>query len=440
MHMNETTNFDQLCVTLVNFLLGSLENVEERVEERRLLNADQFDAILRKMEEDIENNKDESKNYGSLPIQIQAYFQLLKEDKEITQDFNDPKELFNRLERQVLQDGFVNEFASILSNLITLPASAGNAWRNISKVVSQACAPIQAKMLANSKGGAVKTPSNISRGNDFDYPSFQELKILLSVKESDEKKEKDATTELKKDLETAQMKILKLEKELENARKNPPAAAAVPASGSGGGVSGSIAKGGAAAALEASLAAKLGKGLPKPAAAPAPAPVAAAAPAADDGLNKYRKMLKMRLPPQSVMNKMRQDKVDASIIAKFEETGQLPGGNAIGGGGAAAGGGGLPAPPIPAAPAAASGGAPKLTPEEEAKVTKYRKMLKMKLPEQSVKNKMKQDKIPQSLIDKMFGESGGGGGKAGGGGLPKPVQKKPGMLFFLLLLFSGSEF
>ena len=55
--------------------------------------------------------------------------------------------------------------------------------------------------------------------------------------------------------------------------------------------------------------------------APAPIPVAAVV---DDGLDKFRKMLKMKVPKAAIVNKMRQDKVDNGIIMKFELTGNLP--------------------------------------------------------------------------------------------------------------------
>lgn len=50
--------------------------------------------------------------------------------------------------------------------------------------------------------------------------------------------------------------------------------------------------------------------------------------AANDELKKYRTMLKIRQPIASIVNRMRQDGIDKNIIAEFEETGVLPGGNA----------------------------------------------------------------------------------------------------------------
>merc|ERR1712129_535507 len=58
------------------------------------------------------------------------------------------------------------------------------------------------------------------------------------------------------------------------------------------------------------------------AAAPAPIPMAAPVP---DGLDKYRKMLKMSVPKAAIVNKMTQDKIDSAVIQKFELTGKFAG-------------------------------------------------------------------------------------------------------------------
>jgi hypothetical protein len=59
-------------------------------------------------------------------------------------------------------------------------------------------------------------------------------------------------------------------------------------------------------------------------------------------------------------------------------------------------------------------------PGYEALFEKYRKMLKMGLPEGSVRNKATQDGCSDEVMDYFFtncaGSSGGGGGGGGGGG------------------------
>ena len=109
------------------------------------------------------------------------------------------------------------------------------------------------------------------------------------------------------------------------------------------------------------------------------------------------------------------DKVDKNVIDNFEKTGNLPGGNDIGGGGGSSGGA-MPAPPMPVA---SGGNESKLTESEEKQVSKYKKMLKMRMPEQSIINKMRQDKIDEKLIKKLFP-------KAVGASAPIMVKKEPG--------------
>ena len=190
----------------------------------------------------------------------------------------------------------------------------------------------------------------------------------------------------------------------------------------------------------------LAKTKPTPAAASsdakeAPASSSSAAAAgggADDGYNKYRKMLKIGQPKQSVANKMRQDGIDSSIIEDFEESGVLPNGNAM-----QASGGGISAGASKSGAAAAlaahlggkkgdgagSGGSGsgtgKLTDEEEKLVAKYRKMLKIHMPQQSVINRMRQDGVDKNLIDKMFGSGSASSGIEGSGAKKTKKKEEP---------------
>ena len=96
-------------------------------------------------------------------------------------------------------------------------------------------------------------------------------------------------------------------------------------------------------------------------------------------LTKYRKMLKIGMPKQSVINRMRQDSMTAILIAMLFQN-------------------------APEAQQQNDGdsGPFKPTPEDEAKLMKYRKMLKIHMPKQSVINRMVQDQCTPDLIGILF--------------------------------------
>lgn len=88
---------------------------------------------------------------------------------------------------------------------------------------------------------------------------------------------------------------------------------------------------------------------------------------------KFRMMLQMKVPKEAVKDKMEQDGVDPSIIAKVlgEPT---------------------------------SSGGSNLSPEDEKKATIYRKMLKMTVPLEAVAHKMKKDGVDQKIISAVVGD------------------------------------
>ena len=104
----------------------------------------------------------------------------------------------------------------------------------------------------------------------------------------------------------------------------------------------------------------------------------------EEKLTKYKKMLKMRVPPQAVQNKMREEKIEEKLIESL-----FPG---CGVGLAQSS---TLLPPSPPAPVS-------LSAEEEEKLTKYKKMLKMRVPPQAVQNKMREEKIEEKLIESLF--------------------------------------
>eukprot|EP00490_Sorites_sp_Unknown_P019033 CAMPEP_0114656524 /NCGR_PEP_ID=MMETSP0191-20121206/12472_1 /TAXON_ID=126664 /ORGANISM="Sorites sp." /LENGTH=180 /DNA_ID=CAMNT_0001873909 /DNA_START=258 /DNA_END=797 /DNA_ORIENTATION=- len=123
-------------------------------------------------------------------------------------------------------------------------------------------------------------------------------------------------------------------------------------------------------------------------------------------------MKKIGMPTQSVINRMIQDGISKDIIEEFEETGVLPGGNALPSSnatpndnitdpkarlGALLKGRGKPAIATKGATATK-----KITAEDEQKLTKYKKMKKLNMPKQSIINRMRQDQMPANLIGYLF--------------------------------------
>jgi len=98
-------------------------------------------------------------------------------------------------------------------------------------------------------------------------------------------------------------------------------------------------------------------------------------------LAKYRKMLKMSVPAPAVENKMRQEGVEEKYIGLlFSDKSTAPTAT--------------PAPPAPA-----------LSPEDEAALTKYRKMLKMNVPPPAVEHKMRNENVSPHVIELLFPDS-----------------------------------
>jgi hypothetical protein len=96
----------------------------------------------------------------------------------------------------------------------------------------------------------------------------------------------------------------------------------------------------------------------------------------------YRKMLKLLIPPEAVRHKMTKEQVDSRIVdavlgssSKQDETDQNP--------------------------------KPFLSELEEALVVSYQKMLKMMIPPEAVRHKMKKDQASQNVIVAVFGPQAG---------------------------------
>ena len=109
--------------------------------------------------------------------------------------------------------------------------------------------------------------------------------------------------------------------------------------------------------------------------------------------SKYRKMLKMGVPLEGVQHKMKQDSIDSKIIsALIDET--SPSSN-------------VDAESSTVKPAAASKTSTKqaaLSKEEETIASKYRGMLKVCIPKEAVRHKMKQEGISAKIVEAVLGK------------------------------------
>lgn len=98
-------------------------------------------------------------------------------------------------------------------------------------------------------------------------------------------------------------------------------------------------------------------------------------------VSKYRQMLKMKVPSEAVRHKMKSDGIEERLISAALE-------------------------PSKESPKNGEGSS-NLSPEDEAKVAKYRKMLKMNVPSAAVQHKMTLDGIDQRLIDVVCSAASG---------------------------------
>ena len=106
--------------------------------------------------------------------------------------------------------------------------------------------------------------------------------------------------------------------------------------------------------------------------------------------SKYRRMLKMRVPLDAVKHKMTQDAVDMKIVSVIvsEATGdnsEVP-----------------PTPLVPTKKAAAE--APILTQEEEKEASKYRMMIKVCIPKDAIRHEMKKEGVRDKIVEAVLGK------------------------------------
>ena len=275
---------------------------------------------------------------------------------------------------QALNDGYINELTNVLKNLVVLPSSAETAWYNVSKIVNAACKPVQAELLQKQMaeqgrkrmatkmayqsvvGGKIDTnafdENYAASKSDAAYPNYSELHRLLEIRNAEDAENVHSDKVARKqglqvELERAREKHLALEEgllaekdknlelatqiqhflpatvgkknELDKYRKmikfNMPKASIMNRmrqDGVGKAIIGqyeeqeTLPGGNTLAAAPAQT-------------QPKPAPVEPK----DDDMAKYSKMLKLKMPAASVVNRMRQDGIDKAIIAHFQEHGEF---------------------------------------------------------------------------------------------------------------------
>eukprot|EP01084_Bolivina_argentea_P067460 122841_1 len=396
-----------------------VEEIQWRMEERRLLNALQFDKILDKLE-DRTRRKYNVILSDALMNQIETYRKLYETDKrnanemgaEIFGDFDidNPMDLFKRVHDQALHDGYINELVAILKNLIVLPSTADTAWLNVAKIVNTACKPAQKEIIKKSNNKSllksIRQPKMTAvrmsvwgpvKNDDTyvseitQYPTYDELYTMLEIREAkDEGGKSQITEKMQKQLDDARQKQLQLEDALvEEKSKNLSLETQLIHLKKHG--TGTSSVNNSRPSIEEE---KKDENKIKPAETTGNTAPAVAVAAVDDGLNKYRKMLKFKMPKTSIVNKMRQDGVDKSIIKQFEDSDTLPGGNAIGS-----------SSNTNSTPQKPENSKPKqniLSSEDEKKLSKYKKMQKLNMPKQSIINRMRQDGISIKLIGLLY--------------------------------------
>ncbi|KAL3815366.1 hypothetical protein ACHAXA_000753 [Cyclostephanos tholiformis] len=133
----------------------------------------------------------------------------------------------------------------------------------------------------------------------------------------------------------------------------------------------------------------------------------------DDAIaEKYRMMLKMGVPLDGVKHKMDLEGVDLKIVSAVEQGASMS---------SAAGDGSISVDP-PKKSTKSTG--PTLSNEEEAIAAKYRNMLKVCIPKEAVRHKMKQEGVSDKIADAVLGRQTDGGNGPDHALLPNANSRK----------------
>ena len=108
--------YDSRAMTLINYLIMGLEDIQHRMEERRLLNALKFDRSLSKLEQlAMKKQSLPSELRNRFIYQIESYRKCYEVDKQMAYDdaydfeIDNPQELLHRVHDQALHDGYISE-------------------------------------------------------------------------------------------------------------------------------------------------------------------------------------------------------------------------------------------------------------------------------------------------------------------------------------------
>jgi len=285
-----STLYDMHAVGLINYLLASIKDNELRMDERRLLQSLRFTKVLLQIKKLVSEEQETRQQRGTVssPSQspsggntsvfvendvldhdreqllqhIEVYMKMvelensetrvnLPKDKgtptkendmgdvQSSMDLSNPKDVFAKLLKQVLEEGHINELTKILYNLLGLPPDAHEAWNVIARLVGEACVPIHEELwnrvpgngklelnvggpqLASKALSPVPSSSTLATSSypmeeKAVYPNYNSLKHLLQVRNTKEAQNKEMVT-MKKELNNVKEKMIRMENELENA-------------------------------------------------------------------------------------------------------------------------------------------------------------------------------------------------------------------------------
>ena len=190
-------------IGLINAILNSFQDLKTRVKYRNELDTLGFNNIVSYLEDILLTfNEDDIAN-DPLMSKMEEHLELyqtvkIKDTREITLNgelnITSPKDLFSILDKQCINHGYVTELIHILQCLTTIPKNANKVWSNLEKLISLATAPMRKQQLLNALYEDETTDdtsnntneelkhdiSKLNQNPENSYPSFEQLKVLLT--------------------------------------------------------------------------------------------------------------------------------------------------------------------------------------------------------------------------------------------------------------------